>query len=103
MYGHLRADMAVTGGVHTSTGLLKSMMAGAKVAMSTSCLLKYGIDYAGQIIAEVREWMEEHEYESIEQMQGSMSVKHVTNAAVFERANYMKVLSSYVQPEPHRL
>lgn len=103
LYGHLRADMAVTGGVHTSTGLLKTMMAGAKVAMSTSCLLKYGIDYATQIVQELREWMEEHEYESIEQMQGSMSVKHVTNAAVFERANYMKVLSSYIQPEPHRL
>ncbi len=103
MYGHLRADMAITGGVHTVYGLLKSMMAGAKVAMSTSCLLRYGIDYAAQIVQDLREWMEEHDYESIQQMQGSMSVKHVTNAAVFERANYMKVLSSYVHPEPHRL
>ena len=103
MYGHLRADMAVTGGVHTVYGLLKSMMAGAKVAMSTSCLLRYGIDYASQILRDLQDWMEEHEYESIEQMQGSMSVKHVTNAGVFQRANYMKVLSSYVQPEPRRL
>ena len=103
MYGHLRADMAITGGVHTVYGVLKSMMAGAKVAMSTSCLLRYGIGYAAQIIQDLREWMEEHEYETIEQMQGSMSVKHVTNAAVFERANYMKVLSSYVQPDPHRV
>jgi dihydroorotate dehydrogenase (fumarate) len=103
LHGHIRADMAVTGGVHTVYGLLKSMMAGAKVAMSTSCLLRYGIDYAAQIIQDLREWMEEHEYESIQQMQGSMSVKHVTNAGVFERANYMKVLSSYVHPEPHRL
>jgi dihydroorotate dehydrogenase (fumarate) len=103
MFGHLRADMAVTGGVHTVYGVLKSMMAGAKVAMSTSCLLRYGIDYAAQIIQDLKEWMEEHEYESIEQMQGSMSVKHVTNAGVFERANYMKVLSSYVQTEPRRL
>jgi dihydroorotate dehydrogenase (fumarate) len=47
--------------------------------------------------------MEEHEYESIQQMQGSMSVRSATNAAAFERANYMKVLSSYVQPEPKRL
>ncbi len=104
LYGQLkRADMAITGGVHTSTGLLKCMMAGAKVGMSTSCLLTYGIDYASQIVQETRSWMEEHEYESIQQMQGSMSVKHVTNAAVFERANYMRVLSSYVHPEPHRL
>jgi dihydroorotate dehydrogenase (fumarate) len=79
------------------------MMAGAKVAMSTSCLLRYGIDYAAQIVQDMREWMEEHEYESVTQMQGSMSVKHVTNAGVFERANYMKVLSSYVHPEPRRL
>ena len=71
--------------------------------MSTSCLLRYGIDYAAQIIQDLKEWMEEHEYVSIEQMQGSMSVKHVTNAGVFERANYMKVLSSYVQPESRRL
>lgn len=103
MYGHLRADMAVTGGVHTVYGLLKSMMAGAKVAMSTSCLLRYGIEYGGQIIQDLKEWMEEHEYESIQQMQGSMSVRSATNAAAFERANYMKVLSSYVQPEPKRL
>jgi dihydroorotate dehydrogenase (fumarate) len=103
LYGHLRADMAVTGGVHTVYGLLKAMMAGAKVAMSTSCLLRYGIEYAGQIITDLREWMEEHDYDSIEQMQGSMSVKHATNAGVFERANYMKVLSSYTQPEARRL
>jgi dihydroorotate dehydrogenase (fumarate) len=103
LYGHLRADMAVTGGVHTVYGLLKAMMAGAKVAMSTSCLLRYGIDYARQILQDLKDWMEEHDYESIEQMQGSMSVKHVANAGVFQRANYMKVLSSYVQPEPVRL
>ncbi len=103
MFGHLRADMAVTGGVHTVYGLLKSMMAGAKVAMSTSCLLRYGIEYGGQIIQDLKEWMEEHEYESIQQMQGSMSVRSATNAGAFERANYMKVLSSYVQPEPRRL
>jgi dihydroorotate dehydrogenase (fumarate) len=103
MFGHLRADMAVTGGVHSETGLLKAMMAGAKVAMSTSCLLRYGIDHSTFIIQRLKEWMEEHEYASIEQMQGSMSVKHVTNAGIFERANYMKVLSSYIQPEPHRL
>jgi len=103
LFGHLRADMAITGGVHTVNGVLKAMMAGAKVAMSTSCLLRYGIDYAAQIIQDLKEWMEEHEYDSIQQMQGSMSVKHVTNAGVFERANYMKVLSSYVQPETRRL
>ncbi len=102
MYGHLRADMAVTGGVHTVYGLLKSLMAGARVAMSTSCLLRYGIEYAKQINDDLREWMEEHDYESVDQMIGSMSVRSATNAAVFERGNYMKVLSSYTMAEARR-
>jgi dihydroorotate dehydrogenase (fumarate) len=103
MYGHLRADMAVTGGVHTVHGLIKCMMAGAKIAMSTSCFLRYGLDYGAQIINDLKEWLEEHEYDSVEQMQGSMSVKRSTNPGVFERANYMRVLSSYTLPEARRL
>ena len=95
LFGHLRADMAVTGGVHTVYGLLKSMMAGARAVMSTSCLLRYGIEYGGQIIQDLKEWMEEHEYESIGQMCGSMSQRNVPNPAAFERSNYIRVLSSY--------
>lgn len=102
LYGHLRADMAVTGGVHTVFGLLKSLMAGARAAMSTSCLLRYGIEYAKQIQKELVEWMEEHDYESVEQMIGSMSVRSTANAAAFERGNYMKVLGSYTLREGRR-
>lgn len=95
LYGHIKADMAVTGGVHTATDVVKCMMAGATVAMMTSSLLKHGIDYIKIVEKNMIEWMEEHEYESIEMMQGSMSQQSVAEPAAFERANYMRVLSSY--------
>ena len=76
------------------------MMAGAQVAMMTSALLRYGIEYVPDDETDLREWIEEHEYESIEQMQGSMSAQEVANPAAFERANYMKVLSSYSLRSP---
>jgi dihydroorotate dehydrogenase (fumarate) len=71
------------------------MMAGARIAMTTSAVLEKGIAYLKTLIADLDEWLEKHEYESIEQMQGSMSAKAVSNPAMFERGNYMKVLSSY--------
>jgi dihydroorotate dehydrogenase (fumarate) len=95
LYGQVKADLAVTGGVHGATDVVKSMMAGAKVAMMTSALLKRGITYLDTIITELLLWMGQHEYDSIKQMQGSMSRNAVPQPAAFERANYMKVLSSY--------
>ena len=95
LYGHIHADLAITGGVHTAHDVLKAMMAGAKVAMMTSVLLREGIDHLKTIHADLLTWMEEHEYESIRQMQGSLSQQKVAEPAAFERANYMKVLSSY--------
>jgi dihydroorotate dehydrogenase (fumarate) len=95
LYSHIQADLAVTGGVHTAADVLKAMMAGARVAMMTSALLKHGIEHVATVRAELSHWMETHEYESITQMQGSMSYRSVVEPAAFERANYMKVLSSY--------
>lgn len=95
LHGRIEADFALTSGVHTAEDVLKAMMAGAKVAMSTSALLKNGIGYASQILSDLESWMVEHEYESIKQMQGSMSQQAVAEPAAFERANYMKVLSSF--------
>jgi dihydroorotate dehydrogenase (fumarate) len=95
LFGNIKADIAITGGVHSSTDILKSMMAGARVAMTTSELLQHGIGSLRTMLTGVEGWMEEHSYESIQQMQGSMSQKNVANPAVFHRANYMKVLSSY--------
>jgi dihydroorotate dehydrogenase (fumarate) len=95
IYGSIKADMALTGGVHSATDVIKAMMAGARVAMMTSALLKRGISYLDTITTELLVWMGEHEYDSIRQMQGSMSRNAVPQPGAFERANYMKVLSSY--------
>ncbi len=95
LHGNIKADMAITGGVHTAQDVLKSMMAGARVAMMTSALLMHGIDYVETVLADLKAWMEEHEYESVRQMQGSMSRRSVADPSAFSRANYMKVLSSY--------
>ncbi|HEY9139871.1 MAG TPA: dihydroorotate dehydrogenase-like protein [Bryobacteraceae bacterium] len=95
LYGSIKADMALTGGVHSATDVIKAMMAGAKVAMMTSALLKRGISYLDTLCTELLVWMGEHEYDSIKQMQGSMSRNAVPQPKAFERANYVKVLSSY--------
>jgi len=95
IYGSIQGDLALTGGVHNATDIVKAMMAGARVAMMTSALLKRGIGYLETLCTELLVWMGEHEYDSIRQMQGSMSRASVAHPAAFERANYMKVLGSY--------
>ena len=95
LYGKLEADFALTSGIHTYTDVLKAMMAGAKVAMMTSNLLHNGEQVLEPILSGLDAWMIEHEYESIRQMQGSMSQKAVREPEAFERANYMKVLNSF--------
>jgi len=95
LFGKIKADLAITGGVHSAEDVVKCMMAGAKVAMTTSALLQHGPSYLRSLLANLNQWLEEHEYESIQQMQGSMSAKSVANPAAFERANYMKVISTY--------
>jgi dihydroorotate dehydrogenase (fumarate) len=95
LYGRVKADLAITGGVHTAEDVLKAMMAGARVAMMASALLHHGIGHLAGVRAALLEWMEAHEYESIRQMQGSMSQRAVAEPAAFERANYLRVLRSY--------
>ncbi len=93
--GRIKADMAITGGVHTAVDVVKCMMAGAKVAMMTSALLKNGIEHMRGVLTGLSAWMQEKEYASVKQMQGSMSQQKVAQPAAFVRANYMKVLRSY--------
>lgn len=95
LYGQIQADMAVTGGVHSAEDVVKTMMLGARVAMMTSALLKNSIHYLKTVLNDVVAWMEQHEYESISQIQGIMSQQSVAEPAAFERANYMKALHSY--------
>ncbi len=99
LYGRVKADFAITSGVHTHEDVLKGLMAGANVTMMTSELLRHGVERIGMILEALENWMEEHEYESVTQMRGSMSQQHVAEPAAFERANYMKVLQSW-RPDP---
>jgi dihydroorotate dehydrogenase (fumarate) len=95
LYGSVQADIGITGGVHTSSDVIKCILAGAKAAFMTSALLRNGVHHAAHVLTEVDRWLDEHEYVSIQQMCGSMSRGAVADPTAFERGNYMKVLSSY--------
>jgi len=95
LYGNVRADLGITGGVHTAADVIKCILAGARVAFMTSALLRNGIHHAAHVISAMDRWLDEHEYVSIQQMCGSMSRGAVADPTAFERGNYMKVLSSY--------
>ena len=95
LYNRLDVDFALTSGIHHGTDIVKAMMVGAKVAMVASELVAKGIERASGLLVEMKNWMEEHEYESVQQMRGSMSQKSVQEPAAFERANYMKALTLF--------
>lgn len=99
LYGRVVVDFAITTGVHNHVDVLKSMMAGASVAMMASELLQNGIGRISEILEALTEWMKLHEYESIIQMKGSMSQINVADETAFERANYMMMLHSW-RPDP---
>jgi dihydroorotate dehydrogenase (fumarate) len=99
LYGNVHADLAITGGVHSAEDVLKSVMAGAQVAMTMSALLIQGVSHLTKIQADLVRWMEEHEYRSIRQMRGSLSRRAVPDPSAFERGNYIKTLSSYALRE----
>jgi len=94
LYGHIDASMALTTGIHTAEDVIKAIMAGADVANVCSVLLKEGIGKVSDLLNGVTLWMEEHEYESLEEMKGSLSQKAIAEPTAFERANYMKALLS---------
>jgi dihydroorotate dehydrogenase (fumarate) len=93
--GHVSCSLAATTGVHTPLDALKYLMAGADVTMTASALLQNGPSYLRTLIDGLKAWMEENEYESVQQMKGSMSHQKVDDPALLERANYMKVLQSF--------
>jgi dihydroorotate dehydrogenase (fumarate) len=95
LHGKVEADLALTSGVHTAQDVLKAMMAGAKVAMTASMALHDGYESITILLANLKTWMEEHEYESIKQMQGSMSQQSVAEPAAFERSNYIRILNEF--------
>jgi dihydroorotate dehydrogenase (fumarate) len=95
LYGRVKANLAATSGIYTARDVLKVLMAGADVAMLCSVMLRHGIECVPEIESEMAQWMEEHEYESVNQMQGSMSQKNCGDPAAFERAQYMRAILSY--------
>lgn len=95
LFKRIQVDFALTSGIHTAEDLLKALMAGAKVGMVTSAFLLHGAERATKILNDLEQWLLEKEYTSVTQMIGSMSQQAVADPSAFERANYMKVLSSY--------
>ncbi|HSA86109.1 MAG TPA: dihydroorotate dehydrogenase-like protein [Nitrospira sp.] len=93
--GHVRATLGVSGGVHTAVDAIKAVMAGAHGVQLVSALLQHGPERLKTIREEMVRWMEEHEYQSLRQMQGSMNLTRCPDPAAFERANYVRVLHSW--------
>jgi dihydroorotate dehydrogenase (fumarate) len=102
LYGQVNATLAATSGIYTGQDVLKMLMVGASITMLCSVLLRHGIDQIRLIEQQMREWMAEHEYASVKQMQGSMSQQNCPNPSEFERAQYMRSLQTF-QPEWKRV
>jgi len=101
--GRIDASLAATTGVHTAEDALKLLLAGADVTMMASCLFRNGPEHLATILAGVQAWLDEREYESVEQMKGSMSQAACPDPVAFERANYMEALATYTSPYDWRL
>ena len=100
LYGRVGANLAATSGIHHGVDALKMIMAGADVTMLCSVLLRCGIDHIRVLEYEMREWLEEHEYESVEQIKGLVSQKNCPDPSAFERAQYTRALSNYPRSQP---
>lgn len=98
LHGKLKASLAATSGVHRASDALKMLMVGADVTMLCSTVIRHGIPQIAMIERELTEWLEEHEYESVSQLKGSLSQKNCPEPAAFERAQYMKALTGFAMP-----
>jgi dihydroorotate dehydrogenase (fumarate) len=92
-------SLAATSGVHSAKEVLKALLVGADVACMTSALLRNGPGHLRTVLDGMTAWLAENDYESVAQLRGSVSSAGAQNPAAFERANYVKVLSSYT-PSP---
>lgn len=93
--GSVRASLGCSGGVHTALDAIKAVMTGAHAVQMVSALLMSGPKTLKTVLDEMRSWMEEHEYESLEQMQGSMNLHKSPNPQAYERANYLHILAEW--------
>ncbi|WP_309381289.1 dihydroorotate dehydrogenase-like protein [Cerasicoccus frondis] len=95
LFGRYQLDLACTGGVHTRDDAIKAVMCGADVVQMVSELLVNGVGRIEDLRTDLERWMEDHEYESLAQMKGSMSYRHAPNPEVIERGNYVRILQSW--------
>lgn len=100
LYGRIRPDLAATSGVQHGIDVVKLLMAGAKVTQVCSSLLRHGVSRLHQIETELNDWLESQGYESIQQLQGSMSQRHCPDPTAYERAQYLKTVQSYRRSIP---
>ena len=98
LYGRTQLSLAVTGGFHNSLDVIKALLAGADVVHLCSVLLKQGVARLSEIHLELEQWLDEHDYDSIEQLKGSVSQQHAIDPSAYERANYVQVLDNYSSP-----
>lgn len=100
LYGRIKADLAATSGVHDAEDVIKLLMVGAHVTMLSSALMRHGINHLRHVERELRDWLEEHEYQSVAQMQGSLSQLKCPNPEAFERAQYMRAVKGMQHVHP---
>jgi len=92
LYGRVKACLAATSGIHEAEDAIKMLMVGASVTMMCSVLLREGCDHLRFVERQLKQWMADHEYESVRQMQGSMSQIRSSDPGAFERAQYMRAV-----------
>lgn len=95
LYGRLDADLAATSGIHSADDVVRLLMAGANVTLIVSALLRHGIPHLQKIEHELKTWLQEHEYDSVQQLRGTMSQLNCPNPSAFERVQYLKTLQTY--------
>lgn len=98
LHGKIKASLAATSGIHRASDALKMLMVGADVTMLCSTIIRHGTPQIGMIERDLIDWLEEHEYESVAQLKGSLSQLNCPEPAAFERAQYMKALTSFAMP-----
>lgn len=95
LHGRVACSLAITTGVHTAEDVAKALLAGADVTMMASALLQYGPEHLRKVERKLVEWLTEREYDSVDQLRGSVSQRSVSDPTAFERANYVRTLKSY--------
>jgi dihydroorotate dehydrogenase (fumarate) len=94
LHGRIKTDFGATSGIQSGRDALKMLMVGANVAMAASSLYRYGISHLTTMEKDMRDWMEKHEYESVQQLRGSLSQANCPDPSAFERAHYMRALNT---------